>query len=55
MCYVGGDTKLVMDILRYGANVKVIGPDSLKARIVAEVDKLRVIYALQPHFNHSKE
>ena len=39
------DTELVMDILRYGANVKVIGPDSLKAHIVAEVDKLRVVYA----------
>lgn len=39
------DTELVMDILRYGASVKVIAPIELARRVAKEIDAMKLIYA----------
>jgi len=39
------DTELVMDILRYGAGVKVMSPQDLADRISKEIESMRHIYA----------
>jgi len=39
------DTELLMDILRYGANVKVIAPVSLVKGVTDQIAKLRSLYA----------
>ncbi|MDZ4200692.1 MAG: YafY family protein [Gallionella sp.] len=39
------DTELVMDILRYGASVKVIAPVELVRRVAKEIDAMKLMYA----------
>lgn len=38
------DRELIMDILKYGADVEVIAPDSLRQRIVEEIKKISYLY-----------
>lgn len=38
------DRELLMDVLRHGAEVQVIGPESLRARLVAELKRIRSLY-----------
>ena len=38
------DTELLMDILKYGANVKVISPAILKKHVTQEIDSMKLIY-----------
>lgn len=38
------DRELLMDVLRHGAEVQVIGPESLRARFVAELERIRSLY-----------
>lgn len=38
------DTELVMDILRYGAGVKVTAPPSLAERITNEIESMQQVY-----------
>jgi predicted DNA-binding transcriptional regulator YafY len=37
-------TELLMDILRYGASVEVLGPDSLRSAVRKELEKARGKY-----------
>ncbi len=39
------DTELVMDILRYGAEVEVIEPPELRARVIDRIGAMRALYA----------
>lgn len=39
------DTELVMDILRFGADVKVVAPVELVRRLVKEVGAMKLVYA----------
>ncbi len=39
------DTELVMDILRYGAEVEVIEPPELRARVIERICAMRALYA----------
>ena len=39
------DRELVMDVLRHGAEVQVIEPESLRARLLAEIERIRGAYA----------
>jgi predicted DNA-binding transcriptional regulator YafY len=41
-------TELVMDILRHGSGVEVLGPPSLRKRIAAEVTSLAMRYGMEP-------
>ena len=38
------DIELVMDILRYGAGVKVLQPKELRLQVIAEIDAMRLAY-----------
>lgn len=38
------DPELVMDILKHGSGVEVIGPASLKTRVKAELSKALCLY-----------
>lgn len=38
------DRELLMDILKYGAEVEVIGPASLRERVASEIDSMRARY-----------
>jgi len=38
------DTELLMDILKYGAQVKVISPVSLVKRVAAEIEAMKLVY-----------
>ena len=42
------DRELMMDILKYGADVEVISPDSLRERVRAEIQSMAVCYAYEP-------
>ena len=39
------DTELVMDILKYGAEVEVLAPPELRARVVERIGEMRDLYA----------
>ena len=39
------DTELVMDILRYGAEVKVLYPNELRLQVIAEIDAMKLAYS----------
>ncbi len=38
------DKELLMDILRYGANVKVVAPPELSASVMAEIERMKRVY-----------
>lgn len=40
----GLEQELVMDVLRHGANVEVLNPESLRQRITGEVNRLHALY-----------
>jgi len=42
------DTELLMDIMRYGAAVKVLQPIELKQQIIAEIDAMKLAYESPP-------
>lgn len=39
------DIELVMDILRYGAEVKVLHPNELRLQVIAEIDSMKLLYS----------
>jgi predicted DNA-binding transcriptional regulator YafY len=41
-------TELVMDILRYGSNVEVLGPAALRDAVAAELGKAATQYRAKP-------
>ncbi len=48
------EPELVMDILRYGAAVEVLEPESLRQRLREEIERMRQLYAEQADNNTSK-
>jgi predicted DNA-binding transcriptional regulator YafY len=39
------DRELLMDVLRHGSEVRVLGPESLRHRLLTELDRIRAAYA----------
>ncbi len=38
------DTELIMDILKYGAEVEVLEPTALRTRVIERIDAMRALY-----------
>jgi predicted DNA-binding transcriptional regulator YafY len=49
------ETELVMDILRYGSNVEVLGPAALRDAVASELGKAATQYRAKPRMRGASD